>query len=158
MTNARDATDAQAALTEIRRRQDQAVDAALPPTWYWWAIGAASVGLGFVVDTRQAVAIAVSAIVYAIGVAILTVWAILGGPRRVKASQLLLGPEGAGWIVAFVGGLVVGTIGLAFLLQAIGIEFQATIATLACAIGLVVGGPLLMRRLGRLMKARADAG
>lgn len=150
--------EANAALSEIRRRQGEVIDRALVPTWYWWAVALPMVALGVVVDTRDGVAIALAAVAFAVGVAALTVWAIAGGLRRVKVNEALLGPRGATYIVAFVGTLVVGTIALAFLLQASDVPNPGTIATVACAIALVVGGPALMRTLRDLMRRQGGVG
>jgi hypothetical protein len=156
MTNAIEPGDAGTALTEVRRREHQVIRAAMIPTWFWSAIAVASVGLGAVVDGRNAAVIGVAAVVYSIGVTVLSLWVALGGVRRVKVHEGLLGPEGAGLIVGFVGIVVVGTIALAFALRAMGVAQAATISTLACGAALVVGGPVLMRRL-RLVMLRHGA-
>lgn len=155
MTNAIEPGDAATALDEIRRREHEVIDAAIVPAWYWWVVAAASVVLGAVVDGRDARAIGVGAVVYALAMAGLTAFVILGGVRRVKVHEQLLGPDGALLIVAFVGIVVVGTIAVAFALQAGGVSQAGTISTLLCAAALVVGGPLLMRRLRRVMVRRA---
>jgi hypothetical protein len=157
MTNAIEPGEAGTALAEIRRREHQVVDAAIVPTWFWWAIAIASVALGAIVDARNGVAIGAAAVVYAIGVTVLALWVGLGGVRRVKVHEGLLGAEGAGLIVGFVGIVVPSTIALAFVLEAMGVAQAGTISTLACGAALVVGGPMLMRRL-RLVMLRHGAG
>jgi hypothetical protein len=154
MTNAVEPAEAGAALAEIRRREGEVIAAALVPAWFWWAVAGATVALGAIVDSRNGVAIGLAAIAYAVAMAVLTAWTILGGVRRVKVRDAMLGPDGAGRIVAFVGILVAGTIGLAFALEALGIAQAGTLATLACGAGLVVGGPILMRRLRDVMSRR----
>jgi hypothetical protein len=157
MTDAIEPGEAGAALAEIRRRQGEVIAAALVPTWFWWAIAGATVALGAIVDGRNAAAIAIAAVVYALGVAALTAWAILGGVRQVKVRETMLGPEGAGLIVGFVGIVVVVTIALAFALEAMGVAQAGTLATIACGALLVGGGPILMRRLRGLMTRRGAA-
>jgi hypothetical protein len=152
MTNAIEPGDAGTALAEIGRRQDQVIEAAMVPSRYWWAVGTASVVLGAVVDGRSAVAIGLAAAVYAVGVAVLTAWVIIGGVARVKVHEDLLGPEGAGLIIGFVGIVVAGTIALAFALQAMGVAQAGLFSTLACGAALVIGGPALMRRLRVVMQ------
>jgi hypothetical protein len=110
MSNTVEPGDANRALNEIGRREQQVIDAAIVPAWYWWIVAAASVGLGLVVDGHNAPAIALTAVVYAIGIALLTGWVIVSGVRRVKVHDGLLGPEGAALIVGFVALVVVGTI------------------------------------------------
>jgi hypothetical protein len=153
--NTVDPGEANSALSEIGRRQGEVIDQSLVPAWYWWAVALPTVGLGVVVDTRNAVAIASAALVFALGAALLTAWVIVGGLRGVKVHDALLGPRGAGLIVAFVGLLVGGTIGLAFVMQAANVPDPATISTIACGIALVLGGPALMRSLRRLMRRQA---
>jgi hypothetical protein len=154
MSGSIDPREAGAALSEIGRREGEVIDAALVPPWFWWAVGAATVALGAVVDGRNAIAIALTAVAYASAVAVTTTWAILGGVRHVKVREAMLGPDGAVQIVAFVGIVVVGTITVAFALEALGVAQAATLATLACGAALVVGGPILMRRLRRVMARR----
>jgi hypothetical protein len=156
--NTIDPGEANAALSEIERRRSEVIDQSLVPAWYWWAVGLPMVGLGVIVDTRNALAITSAAVIFALGVALLTAWIIFGGLRHVKVHETLLGPRGAGLIVAFVGILVVGTIGLAFVLEATDVPDPATIATIACAIALVLGGPALMRALRDLMRRQAGVG
>jgi hypothetical protein len=146
--------EAGAALAEIRRRQAEVIDGTLVPGWYWWAVAVPMIGLGVVVDSHDAVAIAAAAIVFGVGVALLTAWIVVGGLRRVKVDDALLGPRGAGLIVGFVWLLVAGTLALAFALQAAGVRYPATISTIACAAALVLGGPALMRRLREVMLRR----
>ena len=152
MTNAIDPDEAQAALAEIRRRQDQVIEGTLVPSWYWWAVALPMVALGVVVDTHEPVAIAVAALLFGVGVALLTGWVIVGGLRGVRIHEVLLGPRGVGLIIGFVWLLVGGTIALAFVLEAAGVPYLATLSTLACAVALVVGGPALMRRLRDVMQ------
>jgi hypothetical protein len=151
MTNALEPGEAGAELAEIQRRQGQVVAGTLVPTWYWWAVALPMVGLGFVVDAHDPVPIALAAILFGVGVAFLTSWIVVGGPRRVKVHDALLGPRGAILIVGYVWLLVGGTLGLAFALQAANVNHPATIATTACGAALVIGGPALTRRLRRLM-------
>ncbi len=159
MTNALEPGEAGAALAEIQRRQGQVIEGTLVPTWYWWAVALPMVGLGFVIDARDPVLIAAAAIIFGVGVALLTGWIILGGLRRVKVHDALLGPHGASLIVSFVWLLVGGTLGLAFALQTANVRYPASLATVACGAALVVGGPALMRRLrGLMLHRRAGAG
>lgn len=147
MTGTIEPNEAAAALDEIGRRRHQVIDGGLVPDWYWWTIAIPTVVLGLVVDTRDALAIGVAAVLYAVGVALLTGWIVFGGLRGVKVSEALLGPRGAGLIVGFVWLLVGGAIAIAFVLGAVGFGYPATAGTIACAAGLIIGGPRLMRRL-----------
>jgi uncharacterized membrane protein YgdD (TMEM256/DUF423 family) len=155
MTDAMKPAEAREALAEMERRQQQVIDTALVPNWYWWTVALATVGLGVAVDTRDPAAIAVVAALYGVGIALLTGWIMFGGLRHVKVHERLLGSRGAGLIVGFVWLVVGGTLGLAFVLQAANVRSAGALATLACAIVLVVGGPALMRRLRAIMRRQA---
>jgi hypothetical protein len=158
MRNVIEPDEAGKALTEISRRQEQVIDAASVPSWYWWVVAAASVALGLVADGRDPVAIGVVAVIYAIGVAVLTVWVIVGGVRHVKVNERMLGPEGAGLIIGFIGLVVVGTLAIAFALRSAGVAQAGTLSTLVCGVALVIGGPALTSRLRMVMQRhRAEA-
>ena len=156
MSNATEPGEARATLAEIQKRHGQVIEGSLVPGWYWWAVAVPMVGLGFLVDTGSPVAIAAAAIAFGIGVALLTGWVIVGGLHGVKVQEALLGPRGAGLIVGFIWLLVGGTIAMAFVLRAAGVTYPATIATLAGAVGLVVGGPWLMHQLHLIMLRQVD--
>jgi hypothetical protein len=155
MTDAMKPAEAREALAEMERRQQQVIEQALVPAWYWWAVALATVGLGVAVDTRDSAAIAVAGTLYGVGIALLTGWVAFGGLHHVKVDERLLGSRGAGLIVGFVWLVVGGTLGLAFALQAANVRSAGALATLACAIALVVGGPALMRRLRAIMRRQA---
>lgn len=165
MTNATEPGEGGAALAEIIRPLDQIIEGTLVPSWYWWAVAVPMIGLGVVVDTHVPLAIASVAVIFGVGVALLTGWIIVGGRRQVKVHDTPLRPRDAGLIVGFVwlfvGGtigfvwlLVGGTIGLAFALQVASVRYAGTIATFACAVALVLAGPALMRRLRDVMRRR----
>jgi hypothetical protein len=147
--------DAASALSEIRQRQGQVIDAVTIPAWYWWAVAASMVVIGAAVDNRRPVVLGVGITVAVLVIAGLTLGMILGTYRRVRVhdSELLSG-RGAVAIVAVVW-LVVGiTLGLAFGLRALGSALPGTISTIAGGLVLVVAGPMLMRYLRRVMLSR----
>jgi hypothetical protein len=151
MNDAARRSEAVDALGEIARRQREVVTKALVPAWYWRAVAMASVVLGAAVDSLAPVAIAVVAIVYGLGVAVLTAWVVFGGLARVKPHEGLLGPSGAVMIIGFVAIMVGASLGIGFVALGAGFGWPATLATLVCAAILVIGGPRLMRRLGATM-------
>jgi hypothetical protein len=155
MTNEVEPAEAREALAEMERRQVQVIQGTLVPRWYWWVVALATVGLGVAVDTRDQTVTAATGGIYGLGISLLTAWIAFGGRRHVKVHERLLGAHGAGLIVGFVWLVVLGTLGLAFALEAANIRFAATVSTIACAIALVVGGPALTRRLGRIMRRHA---
>lgn len=152
MTNAVEPAEAREALAEMERRREQVIEGTLVPSWYWWIVGILAVGLGVGVDTGDPAIRAAAGGIAGAGIALLTVWIAFGGRRHVKVDDRLLGARGAGLIVGFVGLVVLGTLGLNYVLEAADVPVAGTLSTLACAIALVVGGPALMRRLRELMR------
>ena len=147
---------ASAALEEIALRRRQVVDAATTfPGWYWPIIGLAMVGLAVVVDTRNAIAIGIAAACFVLAVLVGTASVVVPRYRRAQWNQELLGARGALAIVAFVWVVVGGSLALAFALQATGVSHPATVGCAVGAVGVIVGGPILMRRLRSIMIAKA---
>jgi hypothetical protein len=140
------------ALAEIGRQQEKAIDAVLVPAWYWWVVAAGMVAIGAAVDTHSATVLAVVIPVAVVVIAGLTLAMIFGAYRRVRVrDRELLGGPGALAIVGFTWLIVGLTLGLAFGLRAAGAHWPATIATVVGGAALIIGGPLLMRVLRRIM-------
>ncbi len=137
MTTAQQPDNAASALAEIGWRQSQVIEAVLVPGWYWWAVGAAMVVIGAAADYRHTLILAVAIPVAVVAIVGLTGTMIFGAYRRVRVRDAeLLGGRGA-----------------------IGSPAPATMATTVGAVALAAGGPLLMRRLRRIMHSRrAGAG
>jgi hypothetical protein len=149
-----DPGDAAEALASVGRRREQVIDVVSIPHWYWWLIAVGMVGLGVVVDWRQPVAVAITAVVFGLGV-LAASWWVATGSHRAQVHSDLLGPTGALLIVRFVAIVVVGSLAVAFILQAVEFDHAATVGMVVGALALVVGGPRLDRRLHRLMVRRA---
>jgi hypothetical protein len=145
--------DAAQALTEIRQRQQQVIDLAVLPTWYWWAIAALTVVLAAGVDTNTPAAIGTTVAVFVLGVLAATGWALAGTLRHAPLRNGLLDQRGVAAILGFVALTVGITLGLAFTLQATGASHPATLAAVVGGLGIGIGGPILMRRLHRNMLA-----
>jgi hypothetical protein len=141
------------ALTEIRHRQQQVIDLAVLPTWYWWAIGTLTVVLAAGVDTHTPVAIGTTVAVFVLGTLAATGWALAGTLRQAQLRNGLLDRRGVAAILGFVALTVGITLGLAFALQATGIAHPATLAAAVGGLGMGIGGPILGRRLHRNMLA-----
>lgn len=151
MTDQTGPGEAAQALDEIRRRQQQVIDLATIPVWYWWAVGALMVVLAAGVDAHQPAAIGVAVTVFVLGILSATGWVVGRGFRRAQLRNGLLDGRGAVAILGFVAFIVGGTIGIAFALRAGGVPHPATLACLAGGLAMGVGGPVLMRRLRRIM-------
>jgi hypothetical protein len=145
--------EAARALAEIRQRQQQVIDLAMLPAWYWWIVAALVVGLSATVDaaSRRPGVIALAAMAFTLGIAAVTGRVVLGAWHRAQWRNQLLGSRGGLAIVGFVGLVVGTTLGAAFALEAAGVRQSATLASLLGAALMITGGPVLTRILRRIM-------
>ena len=152
MTSQPGRDEAVSALAEIGRQQEKVITAVLVPAWYWAVVACGMVAIGAAADSRTRVILAVVIPAAVIVIVALTVAMIVGAYRRVQVrGQDLLGDRGALAIVGFaIDGLSLGT---AFGLRAAGSPLPGTIGTAVGGAALLVGGPLLMNRLRRVMLA-----
>jgi FtsH-binding integral membrane protein len=151
--------EAASSLADVRRRQQQVIDAVMIPLWYWWVVAASMIAIGAAVDTKR---VAVLATVLPVAIALvagLTLAMILGAYRRARVrSSELLGGRGALSIVGFVWLVVGASLGTAYALRAAGAVEPATIGTAVGAILMVTGGPVLGRWLRQVMLANRAGG
>lgn len=147
--------EAAQALTEIGQRQEQVIDVAVVPTWYWWAVAALMIVLAVTVESKQPVAIGAGVAVFTVGL----LWSTLRLVRRsvalVQPRNDLMRPQGVLAILGFVALILGASLPTSFALKAAGAAYPATIGVSAGAVVLVVGGPLLMRYLRKVMRTRA---
>ncbi|MFI5896872.1 hypothetical protein ACIA5D_42910 [Actinoplanes sp. NPDC051513] len=151
-----DPIDAELALAEVRVRRSQAIDASSVPSWFWPSIGVLMVPFVAAVESERPWLVALGSVAYAIGLSILIVMVVRRARVQVRAS--LLGVRGFVAIFGFSALMVGVGLGLGLTLETAGVPFPATLATIPVAIGLAVGGPLLMGFLRRLMMSRPLAG
>jgi hypothetical protein len=149
--NVRDAHEAASALQEIQARQAQVIGVVTVPVWYWWAIALPMIGLGVLVDTRLTKWIAIGAVVFALWVAAVSLVVSLRAYRRAQWRKETMGSRGPVLLVGFIGGVIGIGLGTAFVLQAVAVSHPATIGCALSGFGLVVGGPILMRAMQRVM-------
>jgi hypothetical protein len=145
-----ESVEAAQALAQIRDRRGQVIDAAMIPAWYWWLIGGLNVLLGVAVESRRPAFVAVGAVVFAVGLLVGTGW-IVRRAIQVQVRTDLVGVRGLGLILGFVAVTVAAALSVAFGLKGAGVAYPASWGELAAAVCLVVGGPLLMRALRRIM-------
>ena len=145
------ADEAAQALAEIQRRQQQVIDQATVPGWYWWSVGALMVVLAVAVDTRTPAALGGAVAVFAVGLLSATGVVVRGQFLRARLRDGLLDGRGVVAILGFVALIVGCTLGLAFGLRAVGVSYPATLACVAGGIAMGLGGPVLMRTLRRIM-------
>lgn len=145
------ASDAAGALAEIRRRQEQVIDQATVPGWYWWVVGALMVVLALGVDIRTTASVGTAVPVFVVGLLAATWQVVRSQFRQAKLRNGLLDGRGVVAILGFVALIVGITLGIAFGLRAGDIHYPATLACLVGGIAMGLGGPVLMRRLRRIM-------
>jgi hypothetical protein len=143
--------EAAQALDEIQRRQQQVIDLAIIPAWYWWAVGGLMVVLAAGVDIRTPAALGITVPVFVVGLLAATAWVIGRAFRHAQLRNDLLDGRGVLAIIGFVAVIVGGTIGLAFALRGAGVHYPATWACLAGGLVMGLGGPALNRWLRHVM-------
>ena len=139
------------ALAEIHKRQQQVIDRALVPAWYWWVVGALMVVLAVGVDTRTHLALGITIPVFVVGMLAATGVAVRSQFLDARVHDELLDGTGVIAILVFVALIVGCTIGIAFALRAAGVSYPATIACAFGGVAMGLGGPVLNRQLRRIM-------
>ncbi|WP_157984730.1 hypothetical protein [Lentzea terrae] len=150
--------DAARALAEIEQRRGQVIELAIIPWWFWWAIAGLQVGLVVAIESRQPLAIGIGTGGFVLGVLAATGWVMAGALRRAQPRNNLLGPVGVLAILGFVAAVLAVSLPTAFTLDANGIAHAALWGVLLGGVVMVVGGPLLMRFLRRIMLAGRSGG
>jgi hypothetical protein len=143
--------EAAQALADIQLRQQQVIDLATIPAWYWWVVGALMVVLAVGVDSRSAVALGLTIPVFVIGMLAATGWVVGRAFRHAQIRNGLMDGHAVAAILGFDFLIVGGTIALAFGLRAAGVGHPATLACVAGGLVMGLGGPVLMRRLRAIM-------
>ena len=143
--------EAAQALADIQLRQQQVIDLAMIPAWYWWAVGALMVVLAVGVDSHSPVAIGLTVPVFVLGMLAATGWVVGRAFRHAQVRNGLMDGHAVVAILVFDALIVGGTIALAFGLRAAGVGHPATLACVAGGLVMGLGGPVLMRRLRAIM-------
>lgn len=150
--------EAARALDEIDQRTDQVITKTLIPRWFWWVIAGLIVGLSAAVESREPLVIGIGTGLFVLGVVGATGWTVLGTLRHAQLRNDLLGPAGALAILGFVAVVLAVTLPTAFILEAAGMRYPATLSTVLGGVIMVVGGPVLMRFLRQIMLTHRTAG
>ncbi|KXK63505.1 hypothetical protein AWW66_02910 [Micromonospora rosaria] len=149
-------TAAADALTEIRNRRDQAIDATLVPGWYWPAVGGLMVAFTAAVETARPWVVAVGSVGYALGLGALVTRVALR--HRAQVRNDLLGVRGGLAIVGYVLTLVALGLGSGFAADAAGLSWPATIGAGATGLTMALSGHRLTGYLRSVMSARPIGG
>ncbi len=150
--------EAAGALTEIARRREQVVSLTIVPIWFWWAVTVLMVGFVIAVETRRPLVIGIATAAFVLGILLVTGRLVLGVVRRAQPRNELRRPTGVLAILGFVAGILAVTLPTSFALEAAGVRYPATAGILLAGVCMVVGGPLLMRYLRRLMLGHQGGG
>jgi hypothetical protein len=151
MTDELRSAEAGEALAEIRNRQQQVIDLATVPTWYWWAVGALMVILAVGVDTRTPVALGLTISAFVIGMLSATGMAVRAQFREAQLRKGLLDGRGVVAILGFVALIIGISLGTAFALRAANVSYPATLGCLVGGLVMGLGGPKLTRALRQVM-------
>ncbi len=154
MTEYMHPTEAQRALDEIRNRQRQVVAATPIPGWFWAATAGLMVSFTAGIESQKPVFIAIVVPIFAAGLTATVLGVVMKSRAQVRGYYL--GRPGAAAIIWFVLAAVLAGLATAFGLALAGFRWPATAGNAAAGLVLIVGGPLLMRHLGRIMVQRAD--
>ncbi|PRY44014.1 hypothetical protein [Umezawaea tangerina] len=150
-------SEAADALAEIRQRHEQVLEQSLTPNWFWWVVGLLVVGFSTAVDTEDGLAIGIGTTVFVLGlcaaVGVVVVRSLHAQPR-----SELLGTAGALPIAGFVLAVLAVTLPVSLVLGALDTPHAATWGSLVCAVLMIVGGPILMRRVRSTMLDRVTKG
>jgi len=147
--------EAAGALTEIARRRAQVVTLTIIPTWFWWAVAVLMVGFTFAVESRRPVVIGIATAAFVVGILVVVGRLVFGIVRRARPRNSMLAPKGVLAILGFEAVTLAVSLPTSFALEASGARYPATAGVLLAGVIMVVGGPLLMRYLRRLI---LDAG
>ncbi|HWO67848.1 MAG TPA: hypothetical protein VNO31_48215 [Umezawaea sp.] len=151
-------SEAAEALAEIRQRHEQVLDRSLTPNWFWWAVGLLVVGFSAAVETDIGLVIGIGTAVFVLGLCAAVGVVVVRTMRHAQPRSELLGNAGALQIAGFVLGVLVVTLPVALVLGALDTPHAGTWSSLVCAVLMIVGGPLLMRRVRTTMLDRATKG
>jgi hypothetical protein len=150
--------EAAGALTEIARRRAQVVTLTIIPTWFWWAIAVLMVGFTFAVESRRPLVIGIATAAFVLGTLVVVGRLVFGIVRHAQPRNDMLGPRGVLAILGLEAITLAVSLPTAFALEAAGARYPATAGVVLAGIILVIGGPLLMRYLRRLMLENRSGG
>ncbi|HZN77237.1 MAG TPA: hypothetical protein VFC00_36890 [Micromonosporaceae bacterium] len=150
--------EAARALVEIEQRHEQVIRLATIPTWFWWAIAGLIVGLSAAIESRRPLVLGIGIAVFVVGILATVGRIVAGSVLHAQPRNDLVRPAGVIAILGFVALVLAVTLPTGFALKAAGTRYPATLSALICGVLIVLGGPLLMRYLHRVMRANVTGG
>ncbi|HEX6681190.1 MAG TPA: hypothetical protein VF062_00230 [Candidatus Limnocylindrales bacterium] len=148
--------EAAQALAEIQQRQQQVIRLVTVPAWFFWAIAGLNVELSAAIESRRPLLLGIGIAVFVIGLLATIFRVVYGSVRHAQPRNDLMPPAGVFAILGFVAIVLAVTLPAAFALQASGARYPATLGSLIGGALIVLGGPLLIRYLHRVMRANAS--
>src|SRR5262249_50245184 len=146
MTERISGADARSALQSIEHKRRSVIAEIDMPSWYWWGVALGWVGLGIVPEFGSAwVSVAATVGFGAVHAAVSQ--RILSGRHRsqqLSVRAVDVGRHIPALVVGFLLTLVVLTIAVAVVVDALGAAYPAAIASVVVAIAVLLGGPALM--------------
>jgi hypothetical protein len=144
-------TEAASALESIRRGRETVIAEIDLPSWYWWGLAGGWIVLGYVSDLHNVWLISGATLAFGAAHASVAHW-VIGGQQR--SSQLRIRSDVAGrftplLIVGCLLALVALTILGAVVDSVNGGSHPVTVASVAVAVIIVIGGPRLMSLVRR---------
>ncbi|WP_134768035.1 hypothetical protein [Nocardioides sp. 1609] len=155
MDQHRDLDDARSALATVDLGRRRVIDEVDVPPWYWAGLATGWVALGVLADTDRPVATAIATFLFATAHAAVAPGVITGRrpSRRLRVRAGTVTPHLPALIVGSLVVLTAATVAGSLVLEADGAQHPVTIASVAVALVIVLGGPRLLaavrRRAGR---------
>ena len=141
-----DRIDARRALDDVARRRRQVIATISVPAWYWWGLALAWIGLGVIATAAPAWVGVVATVGFGAAHAAVAPHVIDGrhGSRQLTVSADVANGHTSALVIGFLVVLVVVTVGVALVAEALDAPQPALIASVIVAVILVIGGPRLM--------------
>jgi hypothetical protein len=159
MTNYPTDAEARLALHEVAQAEQRVIDQIGMPWWYWWGLASCWIGLGVAADVANAWVTLGATLTFG-AVHAMVSSRLLGGRQRtrnVKVRAEVAGRRAPVLIFGFLVGLGAVTVAAALLAYADGAEHPATLASVAVAVAILLGGPRLMAAIRTDAIRRAPA-
>ncbi|WP_137292979.1 hypothetical protein [Nocardioides dongxiaopingii] len=151
MDHQRDLDDARSALVTVDHGRRRVIDEIDVPLWYWAGLAVGWVALGVLADTGRPVATAVATFAFATAHAAVAPGIITGrrGSRRLRVSAETVPAHLPVLIVAALVLLTGATVAGSLVLESDGAQHPVTVASVAVALVIVLGGPRLVAAVRR---------
>jgi hypothetical protein len=143
--------DARSALSEIDRRREQVIRRVAIPDWYWWVLSVLTIAIAAGTESHNGILLWTAVALFAAGVLASTARALLHGltaPPRREWAEPVSGTLVLVRLAIFAAVVIGATLAVELPLKAAHVTYAGTFGTVAAAVPLVIGGPILTRRLG----------